>query len=84
MLMVAFAAAGVLLCMTSLRRYNFLLVRAECLGEQSVCAQCRVYGVLHVLSEGAGDQVDAQRDNAWIRVRCKKCGYEWRMDNAGS
>jgi hypothetical protein len=27
------------------------------------------------------ERVSAASDNSWIRVRCKKCGNEWRMDN---
>ena len=30
---------GLFLCLLSIRRYNYLLMRAECLAEQSVCAQ---------------------------------------------
>jgi hypothetical protein len=73
------------LCVTSLRRYNFLLGRAECLGAQSSCKRCETYGILHVVGAGAGHARTGPfdvTDNAWIRVRCKKCGHEWRMDNA--
>jgi hypothetical protein len=82
MLGIVVAAAGV--CFASLRQYNFLLARAECLGSQSSCGQCGVYGVLHVLDSAhapGGAPVLRRSDNAWIRVRCKKCGNEWRMDN---
>jgi hypothetical protein len=67
-------------CVTSLRRYQFLLARAECLGAQSSCEHCDTYGVLHVVGAGVRDD-RAAPDNPWIRVRCKKCGHEWRMDN---
>ena len=71
------------LCVKSLRWYNFLLVRAETLGAQSSCAQCSTYGILRVVEAGAGALEGAPNpDNSWIRVRCKKCGHEWRMDNA--
>jgi hypothetical protein len=77
---------GGALCIGSLRRYNFLLARAECFGAQSSCAQCKAYGVLQVTAAGTAEQsegrVVAPEDNSWIRVRCKKCGHEWRMDNA--
>lgn len=76
-------AAGAL-CVTSLRRYSFLLGRAECLGAQSCCGHCDAYGILHVVGAGTGHAraglFDAT-DDTWIRVRCKKCGHEWRMEN---
>jgi hypothetical protein len=85
LLMVGAIVIGALLCLGSLRRYNFILWRAECLGEQSTCGQCRAYGVLQVLDAGMAQERErasgAAADNTWIRVRCKKCGHEWRMDN---
>ena len=77
--------AGAVLCVVSLRRYNFLLFRAESLGAQSNCGQCRTYGVLQVLRAGEREDYTelppTEADVAWIRVRCKKCGHEWRMEN---
>ena len=78
---VIYIVAGLLLCLFSLRRYQLLLVRAECLGRQSTCTHCSTYGVLQVLDAAAANNADGPPDNAWIRVRCKKCGHEWRMDN---
>ena len=68
------------LCVKSLRWYSFLLARAETFGSQSNCPRCSAYGSLNVLDAGSAEP--RSRDNAWIRVRCKKCGHEWRMDNA--
>ena len=83
--MLAVLVAGAAVCVASLRRYNFLLVRAECLGAQSNCPHCKVYGVLQVLGAGSGEErfggFFERADNPWIRVRCKKCGHEWRIDN---
>lgn len=81
---VAALALGGLLCIGAFRRYGFLLARAECFGAQSNCGQCRAYGALKVTGAGVSDStasVFAPADNAWIRVQCKKCGHEWRMDN---
>ena len=72
--MLCVIVGGTALGLASLRRYNSLLMRAECFGSQSSCAQCQTYGALKVLNAG--------NDNAWIRVCCKKCGNEWRMDNS--
>ena len=76
-----YVVSGVLLCLFSLRRYKLLLLRAESLGRQSTCTHCSTYGVLQVLDAAAVEAADGAPDNAWIRVRCKKCGHEWRMDN---
>jgi hypothetical protein len=84
LLLIVYIAGGVFLCLTSIRRYNFLLVRAECLARQSTCAHCTAYGVLQVLAADAGSERPmgaSLADNAWLRVRCKKCGHEWRMEN---
>ena len=86
MFLLAVLVAGGAVCVGSLRRYNFILVRAECLGAQSNCPQCGVYGVLKVVSAGEGEErrmggVLMRVDNPWIRVRCKKCEHEWRMEN---
>ena len=77
-------ALGGALCIGALRRYSFLLARAECFGAQSNCGQCSTYGVLRVTGAGVSDtakSVLAAADNTWIRVQCKKCGHEWRIDN---
>jgi len=83
--MLGAIAAGGAVCLGSLRRYSFLLARAEALGSQSSCAQCSAYGVLKVLGAGSGEKrvegAQSDLDNSWIRVRCKKCGHEWRMEN---
>jgi hypothetical protein len=83
--LVVYIFGGGALAFASLRRYNFLLFRAECFGNQSTCGNCQVYGVVSVLDAGVADadrEGDAPaKDNSWIRVRCKKCGHEWRMDN---
>jgi hypothetical protein len=85
MLGVVGAAAAV--CFASLRQYSFLLGRAEVFGAQSKCEQCGVYGILRVIGAGfeePGGLRLKRSDNTWIRVRCKKCGHEWRMDNSES
>ena len=43
------------------------------------------HAVLLVLDAGAGNDEHSLKaitvDNSWIRVRCKKCGHEWLIDN---
>ena len=72
---------GVWVCVAALRRYHFLMVRAECFGEQSSCGKCSTYGVLRVIGAGVGEAKGLPADNTWIRVQCKRCGHEWRIDN---
>ncbi len=83
--MVSAIVAGGVVCIVSMRRYSFLLARAECLGSQSSCALCQAYGGLKVIGAGVGEErmqgFVARNDNPWIQVRCKKCGHEWRMAN---
>jgi hypothetical protein len=83
--LVVYIVGGCALAFASLRRYHFLLFRAECFGNQSTCEKCRAYGIVSVLDAGAvigdGERETPASDNSWIRVRCKKCGHEWRMDN---
>ena len=83
--MIALVVAGGYLAMRSLRRYNFLLVRAETLGSQSNCGHCSAYGSIKVLETGAHapEESGAPAAGGWLRVRCKKCGSEWRMEHAG-
>jgi hypothetical protein len=84
--MLAAIMGGAALCVNALRRYSFLMVRAQSLGAQSSCPSCSIYGVLQVVDaadvERQAAGLSAVADNSWIRVRCKKCGHEWRMDNA--
>ena len=76
---------GGALCVATFRRYGFLLVRAECFGAQSTCAHCRTYGLLRVIGAGTAEDrrsIMSAPDNSWIRVQCKRCAHEWRIDNA--
>jgi hypothetical protein len=57
----------------ALRRYLYLLMRAEYLANQADCPACKAYGRLALLDPKAqGDAVD---------VRCRGCGHAWRIDD---
>jgi hypothetical protein len=72
------AGFGVVLVVIGLRRYARLLALAEDLGEHATCPQCHTYAAFHVTSYGPADADDATlRD--WLRVKCYKCGKEWRI-----
>lgn len=68
--------ASVLLCagtgVWSLRRYLYLLMHAEAVANQAVCAQCQSYGRLVV------EHVDVATQR--VGVRCKQCGHAWPID----
>lgn len=55
----------------SLRRYLFLLMHAEMVANQAVCSSCQTYGRLSLLDES--------HDGHRLRVRCKKCEFEWSI-----
>jgi len=56
----------------SLRRYLYLLMRAEAVANQAVCPQCQTYGRLALLSD--------DRRSQQVSVRCKHCGHDWPID----
>ncbi len=75
-------AASVLLAagigLWALRRYLFLLMRAELIANQAVCAACQTYGRWAVESQSAADE--ATGSPAQMRVCCRKCGARWLIE----
>jgi predicted Zn finger-like uncharacterized protein len=53
----------------AMRRYLYLLVRAEYVANQATCGACGAYGRLEVVSE------DIAR--AKTEVRCRRCEHRW-------
>ena len=70
-LMLACAAIGAV----ALRRYLFLLMRAEQAAREAVCPKCATYGRLDL----AGDEPQHQR----MDVRCRNCRHVWSMSDSG-
>ena len=67
----AVAAACAAGALWALRRYLFLLMKAEAAADQANCPACKAYGKLDLLESNAeGDEV---------RVRCRACQHAWRM-----
>ena len=69
----------------ALRRYLFLLTRAEHIANQAVCAQCQAYGRWAVEPPAALARaaVDAGSDDdapARMRVCCRGCGWRWQIE----
>ncbi len=61
----------------ALRRYLFLLSRAELIANQAVCRQCQAYGRWAV--EASGIATDDE-DGAYMVVCCRGCGGRWQID----
>jgi len=60
----------------ALRRYFFLLLRAEHIALQAVCARCAAYGRWTV-EQPADDAADAP---ARLHVCCRGCAARWTID----
>lgn len=65
---LAVVFAGGLVCVKGLARFRFLLARAETLASRSTCGACQAYAKFRVVDESAR-----------FKVRCRKCGNEWRI-----
>jgi Zn ribbon nucleic-acid-binding protein len=63
--------------MWSLRRYLFLMMRAEGIARQAVCPNCQAYGRLK-LSEEAAD------GDGPVTVACRKCAHPWQISDVGT
>jgi phage FluMu protein Com len=75
------AALGGVLMLVAWRRFNALLARAEQFAEAATCPSCKTWGKFRVLGQEAttnDDPPEAGRPR-WLRVRCAKCGNEWRL-----
>lgn len=74
------AGAGVLMWV-AWQRFSVLLARAELFAESAACPRCRAWGKFEVLAAEAvadDDPPEAGRPH-WLRVRCKRCGEQWRV-----
>jgi hypothetical protein len=66
-------AAGCVVGWLSWRRYAWIMLRAEAIGEQAVCGGCRHYGF-------RCSGIDGRR----MRALCPKCSHEWLIDEPPS
>ncbi len=70
----------------ALRRYLFLLTRAEHIANQAVCAQCKAYARWVVEPPGPPQRPAAAEDGsdggepARLHVCCRACGWRWQID----
>jgi Zn ribbon nucleic-acid-binding protein len=68
---VGFVIVSALIGLWALRRYLFLLMRAEYVANQANCPACSEYGRFEVIADNQ-DQT---------RVRCRKCAHEWIINS---
>ena len=60
----------------SLRRYLYLMMRAEGIARQAVCENCKAYGKLKLSSPEARDGV--------VTVACRRCAHAWQISDLGA
>jgi hypothetical protein len=75
------AALGGILMIVAWRRFTVLLTRAELFAEGATCRECAAWGKFKVLGQERADDDDPPEAGRphWLRVRCTKCGHEWRL-----
>ncbi len=61
--------ASAAIAVWGMRRYLYLLMRAEHIANQANCPQCKEYGRLTVEADHS--------QSGKTRVRCKACGHRW-------
>ena len=76
--MVASVVVSSAIGVWALRRYLFLLMRAELIANQAVCAACKTYGRWAIESQVAADDKTEQPPE--MRVRCRKCEARWLIE----
>lgn len=69
---IASALASAAIGVIALRRYLFLLNHAEYVADQAVCRHCEAYAAWDLLGEERAGEV--------LRVRCRRCNHEWRIE----
>lgn len=65
----------------ALRRYVYLLRRAESIAHQADCPHCKAYGRLELAASpslASAAQTSATQAQQ-VAVRCRACGHEWHI-----
>lgn len=76
--MLASVAVSAGIGIWALRRYLFLLMRAELIANQAVCATCKTYGRWVIEAQTAANEEAGQP--AQMRVCCRKCQARWEIE----
>jgi len=72
---------GGLVAAASVHRYIRMLMLAINLGEHATCRGCNAYAKFDLLHSGRmRSHGPDERGSLWMRVKCRKCGYEWRIE----
>ncbi len=78
LLMVASIVIASVVGVWALRRYLFLLMRAEIIANQAVCKSCEAYGRWTVETHTPDDAPAGEP--ARMQVCCRKCGGRWQIE----
>jgi hypothetical protein len=75
------AALGGTLMLIAWRRFTVILTRAEQFAELATCKSCNAWGKFKVLGQETepDDEPPEAGKPHWLRVRCNKCGHEWKL-----
>lgn len=72
---------GGFVAVVSVNRYLRMLMLAINLGEHATCRDCNAYAKFDLLKSGRLRSHGPDETGAlWMRVKCRKCGYEWRIE----
>lgn len=79
--LIGVAAAAGTLMLVAWQRFTVLLARAELFAESAGCPRCQAWGKFDVIAAEAADTDDPPEAGRphWVRVRCRKCGEQWRL-----
>jgi len=78
LLMAASVVIASVVGVWALRRYLFLLMRAELIANQAVCEACHAYGRWTVEAHTPDDAPVDQPMR--MQVCCRKCGGRWQIE----
>lgn len=71
---LVFAGISAAVTFWAMRRYLFLLMRAEVIANQANCEDCGAYGRFQIVREEAG--------GTQAQVACLKCTHRWTISSA--
>jgi hypothetical protein len=72
---------GGVVAAASVHRYIRMLMLAINLGEHATCRDCNAYAKFDLLHSGRlRSHGPDEKGSFWMRVKCRKCGYEWRIE----
>jgi hypothetical protein len=81
MLGIVAVLIGGVIAGASVTRYLRMLMQAINLGENATCRGCGTYAKFDILASGRiRSHGPNDRGSLWMKVKCKKCGAEWRVE----